>query len=215
MAPVDGHSGAAHSTGMDVGAQQVGTLYAKAILAAADSAGSTAPILAELDSVVQEVLDKHPDLERLLGSDMVSHDDKLGIVDRVFAGKVSPLLLNFFKVLSAHGRLGYVRAIQHIAREMYEQRQGRVRVIVETAHPLDGQAAVQITNQVREMIAAEPVLELKVNPDLIAGVILRVGDKVYDGSVASQLKQLRQRIIDRSVHEIQSGRNRFSHSEGN
>ena len=215
MPQVDGHSGAARSTGMDVGAQQVGTLYAKAILAAADSAGSTAQILSELDSVVQEVLDKHPDLERLLGSDMVSHDDKLGIIDRVFAGKLSPLLLNSFKVLSAHGRLGYVRAIHHTAREMYEQRQGRVRVIVETAHPLDGQSAVQITNQIREMIAAEPVLELKVNPDLIAGVILRVGDKVYDGSVASQLKELRQRIIDRSVHEIQSGRNRFSHSEGN
>ena len=45
--------------------------------------------------------------------------------------------------------------------------------------------------------------------------MVRVGDVVYDGSVASQLENLRQQMIDRSVHEIQSRRNRFSNSAGN
>ena len=52
-------------------------------------------------------------------------------------------------------------------------------------------------------------------PSLIGGVVLRVGDTVYDGSVARQLEQVREQMIDRSVHEIQSRRNRFGHSAGN
>ena len=215
MSQASANTGVEQPTVMDVGGQQVGTLYAKALLGATENAGNTAQVLGELEAVVKEVLDAFPNAEQLLGSTMVPHEDKVGILDRLFAGKVSPVLLNFLKVLSAHGRLSYVRSVARAARDMYDERLGRVRVFVETAHPLDGQSTLEITNQLRGMLSAEPVLELKVNPELIGGVILRVGDTVYDGSVATQLKQLRQKIIDRSVHEIQSGRNRFSHSEGN
>ena len=45
--------------------------------------------------------------------------------------------------------------------------------------------------------------------------MLRVGDTVYDGSVATQLAQMREQMINRSVHEIQSRRDRFRHPDGN
>ena len=59
------------------------------------------------------------------------------------------------------------------------------------------------------MLDGEPVLETLEDPELIGGVVLRVGDTVFDGSVARQLEQLREQMIDRSVHEIQSRRDRF------
>ena len=55
------------------------------------------------------------------------------------------------------------------------------------------------------------VLQKAVKPSRL----LRVGDTVYDGSLAAQLAQLRQQMIDRSIHEIQSGRDRFRHPAGN
>ena len=62
------------------------------------------------------------------------------------------------------------------------------------------------------MLGGEPIIQWVTDPDLIGGAVLRVGDTVYDGSVAGQLEQLRQQILERSVHEIQSRRDRFSNS---
>ena len=59
------------------------------------------------------------------------------------------------------------------------------------------------------MLGGEPLVEQVVDPTVIGGAVLRVGDVVYDGSVANQLQILRQQMIDRSVHEIQSRRDRF------
>ena len=65
------------------------------------------------------------------------------------------------------------------------------------------------------MFGGEPVLVPKIKPELIGGIVLRMGDAVYDGSVAARLADIRGRIINRSVHEIQSRRDRFSNPAGN
>ena len=67
----------------------------------------------------------------------------------------------------------------------------------------------------RNFLAASPSCDPTVDPALIGGIVLRVGDTVYDGSVARQLDQVREQMINRSVHEIQSRRDRFRHSGGN
>jgi F-type H+-transporting ATPase subunit delta len=68
---------------------------------------------------------------------------------------------------------------------------------------------------VRAKLGGEPVFRLRVDPALVAGAVVRIGDTVYDGSIANQLNVLRQQMMDRSAHEIQSRRDRFRHSAGN
>ncbi len=64
------------------------------------------------------------------------------------------------------------------------------------------------------MLEGEPVLDERVDPGVIGGIVVRIGDTVYDGSIANQLENLRQQIIDRSAHEIQSRRDRFRSPAG-
>ena len=64
------------------------------------------------------------------------------------------------------------------------------------------------------LLGQRPILETVVDPALIGGAVLRIGDTVYDGSVANQLQFIRQQMIDRSVHEIQSRRNSFRYPAG-
>ena len=92
---------------------------------------------------------------------------------------------------------------------------GLVRVEVTTATTLTDDLAAKIKEQLRGMLGGEPVLMTSIKPELIGGVVLRVGDAVYDGSVAARLADVRGRIINRSVHEIQSRRDSFSHPAGN
>lgn len=210
--PEDPHFAASNTgTDFDIGAMPVGVLYAKALLAAAEKAGQTESVLEELDGLV-EVATKLPKVEEIMRSGMIYVDKKLALVDKLFQGHMSTLLLNFVKVLVRHNRGGYLRSIQRAARDLYEQMRNQVRVVITTAAPLEPELAERIARGVRERLHKEPVLEQIINPNLIGGLMLRVGDTVFDGSVFTQLEQTRAKMIERSVHEIQSRRDRFSHT---
>ncbi|MEI8373042.1 MAG: ATP synthase F1 subunit delta [Planctomycetota bacterium] len=198
----------------DVGQEKVGEIYARALLGAAEKAGQTVAVLEELDAIVSEVFAQFPKLETVFGSLLVSHVEKTALLDNVFASQISRLLLNFLKVVSRHGRLDCLRAIRREARKLHEEMQGNVRVRVTTATAVDQQQIEQITATLGESLGQRLILETVVDPALIGGIVLRIGDTVYDGSVANQLQSIRQQMIDRSVHEIQSRRDRFRYPAG-
>ena len=204
------HARAAAQIEADVGVEQVADIYADALLGVAEKAGQTEAVLEEFDTLVGQVYERFPKLEAILGSALVAHEEKLEILDRVLGGKVSSEFLDFLKVVSRHGRLDILRAILRQARLRYERLRGRVRVCLTTATPLEQAQIQQLTENLRAMLGGEPLVEQVVDPTLIGGAVLRVGDVVYDGSIANQLQILRQEMIDRSVHEIQSRRDRFS-----
>jgi len=199
----------------EVGVEHIATVYAGALLGATEKAGQTADVLDQFDSLVADVLDGHPQLERIFASGMVSSEEKSQILDRVLGAQALPVFLRFLKVVSRHGRLGLVRAIHRQARVLYRKRLGQVDVEVTTAAPLDEAAAERLRAAVRRLVEGEPVLERRVEPELIGGMVVRVGDKIYDASVARQLESMRQQMIDRSAHEIQSRRDRFRYPAGN
>jgi F-type H+-transporting ATPase subunit delta len=193
----------------DVSVEHVAGVYAEAFLGAAGSAGLTESLLAELDSLLADVLDPFPQFDQMLASAFISHEEKVGILDRTLGDQASPLLLNFLKVVSRHGRLDCLRAIHRQAHELYDRMRGRVRVRVSTATSLPGELAASLAEQLRQLLGGEPIVEEVVDPGLIGGVVVRVGDTVYDGSIASQLENVRQRMIQRTAHEIQTRRDRF------
>jgi F-type H+-transporting ATPase subunit delta len=199
---------------IDVDALKIGAVYAKALLGAAEAAGQTEAVIGEFDSLVTDVLDRFPQLEAVLASAIISPADKDDVLDKTLGKQASPLLLNFLKVVAKHGRLGTLRAIRRSLHEQHDQMRGRVRVRVTTATPLDDDVANRIADLVRNVLKHEPVLESAVESDMIGGVVLRVGDMVYDASIATQLAHIREQMINRSVHEIQSRRDRFRNPEG-
>ena len=208
------HAQAARRLDADVGVEHIAEVYARALVGAADGAGVLDEAVAELERFVDDVLVAHPKLEAILGSELVSYEEKAGIIDRLVATRASVLMVHFLKVVGRHGRLGCLRAIRRQARRLLDQRRGRVRVELRSAAPLDTAAIARVTDQLRTALRREPVVVHRVDPKLIGGAVLRIGDTVYDGSVARQLQSMRQRIIDRSAHEIQSRRDRFRDPAG-
>ncbi len=198
----------------DVGQEKVGAIYAAALVAAAEHAGQTVAVLEELDAIVSEVFVQFPKLETVLASLLVSPEEKAAVLDRVFAAQISRLLLNFLKVVARHGRLDCLRAIRQQARKIYEVTQGQSRVRLSTAAAVDPQQIDEIAAALGVSLGQRPILETVVDPALIGGAVLRIGDTVYDGSVAHQLQSIRQQMIERSVHEIQSRRDRFRYPAG-
>ncbi len=199
----------------DVGVGHIAEVYAQAVLGAAEAAGQTQALVDEFDLLVTSLLDRQPKFEALIGSMMVSHEEIAGVLDRVLGGRVSPLLLNSLKVLSRHGRLNCLRQIHGRLHDLYDALQNRVKIRLTTAQPIGAELASRIRIALRAKLEGEPVLDLAVDPKLIGGAVLRLGDTVYDNSIANQLEILRQQMMDRSANEIQSRRNRFRYPAGN
>jgi F-type H+-transporting ATPase subunit delta len=199
----------------DVGVEHIANVYAKALLDTTEKAGQTAVIIEEFDAVVAGVLDRFPKLEAVLASMLVSPEEKSALVDRVLGGRVSAILLNFLQVVARHGRLDCLRAIHCQTHDLYDKLRNRILVRLVTATPLGPAAVEHIAESLRPRLGGEPVFRQETDPDLIGGAVLRIGDTVYDGSIANQLKNLRQQMIQRTAHEIQSRRDRFRYPAGN
>jgi F-type H+-transporting ATPase subunit delta len=199
----------------EIGVEHIAGVYAEALLGAAEGAGQTGAVLEEVDSLVADVLGPQPEFERILTSDVISHEERSGILDRVLGERASPLVMSFLKVLSRHGRMGCLRAIAAQAHAIHRQKLGEVAVQVTTAAPLGQAAAQRLREALQPLLGGTPVLHERVDPAVIGGLVVRVGDTIYDASVARQLETVRQQMIDRSAHEIQSRRDRFRPPAGN
>jgi F-type H+-transporting ATPase subunit delta len=101
------------------------------------------------------------------------------------------------------------------SRLRHEIRSGKQRVQVKSAQSLSEATLQNIRRQLAAVLPFEPILEIQTEPALLGGLVIRVGDTVYDGSLRSRIRQLRSRLRARSINEIQSGRDRFSYPTGN
>ncbi|MBN1910791.1 MAG: ATP synthase F1 subunit delta [Pirellulales bacterium] len=200
---------------VDVPREHVGDVYAEAFLGAAENVSASGALVDVFDSFVDDMLDPFPQFEEVLASRLISHEEKLGILDRVLGPRVPVLFLNFLKVVSRHDRLDCLRAIHRQAHVLYDKLRNRVPVELTTPVEIDDALAQRVADKLRELIGGEPVVSRRTDPDLIGGAVVRVGDTVYDGSIAASLEAARKQMIERSVHEIQSRRDRFRNPAGN
>jgi F-type H+-transporting ATPase subunit delta len=209
-----GNGAPLHPTVFDVGTQRVAKVYAEAIVRAAESRHEGDDFYQELEALVKHVFSADPRLEAFLSSGAISKHAKAEVIRSAFTGRASDLFLNALLVLNDHERLDLLRPIVAAYRELRDQRQGRIRVLVRSAVPLPDDQRAHLQEQLRETFHKEPLLETQVDGDLLGGMVVRVGDWLYDHSVRSQLETIRDQIIARSSHEIQSGRDRFSSGNG-
>jgi F-type H+-transporting ATPase subunit delta len=200
-------------TVFDSDRQHLGGVYAKALLGATEKQGSTDEALQQLGSFLDDVLEKLPSLSAVLTSPRVSHEEKVAILDKAFRSRMNPLLLNFLKVISRHGRMDCLRAIHAELLKQYSSLRGRIDVQVETAMPLDESLLAEMTQRLKETLQADVDLRTRVNPEIVGGVVIRVGDTVYDGSVSNQLRRFQDAAMVRTRHQLRTAIDRFAVSD--
>ena len=194
----------------DPGAVAVAQVYADSLLDVIP-AGQAGDVLAEYRAFVQDVLGGNPEFANLLTSGMLNRDAKVDLLNRVLKGRASDLFGNFLQVLARHERLDLLQTILDQAERGHEIRSGQQRVQVTSATPLTKEQLESIRDGLKAKVSFDPILENSVDANLLGGVRIRIGDTVYDSSLRTRLKHLRNQLRQRGIHEIQSGRDRFSH----
>jgi F-type H+-transporting ATPase subunit delta len=198
-----------HETVMDVTEEQVARVYAQAFMGVTAGAANPGDLVEELVSLVTDVIGSSPQLTQVLESTLVSHEQKEKLLDRIFGRRASTQVLNFLKVLSKHGRLSLLRSIARQVKKLHAQRSGLTDVELRVATDLDDRLRGEIEDQLRKLLKSEPVVNVVVDPALLAGIVIRVGDRVYDGSVHTRLEHARQAMIARATESIETRPDRF------
>ena len=193
-----------HETVMDVTVEQLARVYAQAYLGAADTSGQTDDLVEELEELVFDVLGAHPELERAFSSAFLSPDENEQMLGRVFQGRASSTLLNFLKVLCRHGRLDILRSVAREVHKLHGSQSGRSDVEVVVASELDEPLRAELTETLRKKLGTEPILDVRIDPTLLAGFVVRVGDTVYDSSVKTRLEKARLAIVGRAVERFET-----------
>ncbi|MBQ2622533.1 MAG: ATP synthase F1 subunit delta [Thermoguttaceae bacterium] len=184
----------AAETNPDVSADQIGQVYAQSFIGALDNNPElVGQAVEEFDSFLTAYFDANPKFEEILSSRLISTEDKIDIINRTVTGG-SPMFLNFLKVVAKHERMDCLRAMYRQMYLQYEKMIQRLPITITTAVEISDQEAEKIGQSLIAQIGGNPIIQRKVDPSLIGGVVVRVGDTVYDGSVATQLKKLRERI---------------------
>ncbi|RCS41238.1 ATP synthase F1 subunit delta [Bremerella cremea] len=196
----------------DLGRQRIGTVYAKALLGAADDAGQTAVVLEELQSLLDDVIAQREDLRHALAGSILTEEQRIDVLNKAFGDKMNPVLLTFLKVVNQHGRQDCLREIYEAAKKIDNERRGLIEVTATTAAPLPEELAASLTDRLKEKLGREIVLKTEVDPDLIGGLVLHVGDTVFDGSLANRLKQLRLKALEKTAQEAKASLERFTNS---
>jgi F-type H+-transporting ATPase subunit delta len=126
-------------------------------------------------------------------------------IDRIVKGKVSDLVHRFVMVIAAHGRAGRLADIADAFDGMLQARLGRVEVDMYT---VTGQAAPDVVatvkGGVKEAFGKEAVIHQYADPNMIGGVKLRIGDQLIDGSVETQLRNMRDAVAARGTGAMRS-----------
>jgi F-type H+-transporting ATPase subunit delta len=193
----------------DVSAWQLARVYAEALLNAAEAQSAAADVIAELNALLDDVTQRDPYLAAFFSSGVIGKEAREKALQGAFEGRAHPLLVNFLLVLNEHDRLMLIRPIRDQLRELDDLRHRRFRCQVRSAVPLPDDQRERLLGDLRKSFRLEPILDEQTDPAVLGGMILRVGDWVFDGSVRTRIHNLREQLREMSSHEIQSGRDRF------
>jgi F-type H+-transporting ATPase subunit delta len=171
--------------------------YARALLDVAINESDPERAEQELAAFV-EVVDQHPDLQRVLANPVVSAADKKAVIQKVVDRlELKTPAAKVLLLLAARGRLPLLADLLDVYRERLMEHRRVVRAEVTTAAPLSPQRQGELQQRLASLAGRAVTMTTRVDPSIIGGVIARIGSTVYDGSVVAQLTKVRNRLSER------------------
>jgi len=173
----------------------LGRRYAKALLELAREQGELDPVLRDVGSLAA-AWKASRDLREIVRNPVVPRPALKAAVDAVMDKLgCSTLVRNTVDLLADKGRLAHLEEVLHALEELAEAEKGRVRVEVISARPLNDAYYARLIEKLKRVTDREVVLVKKQDPSLIGGVVTRIGDQVFDGSLSNRLNELRETLL--------------------
>lgn len=184
---------------------EIAAPYATALFALAREAGQADEVRGELEELARLSTETDPALAAFFSSRALNDDYRAAILEKTFRGKLSDLTLNTLQVMNAHSRTDILPALlrQYVLRQ--EEAAGQVEAVAISAAELDEPQRQAVAAVAAQVSGKKPLIEYQVDPTLVGGLILQIGDLRYDNSVRRQLAEAHERLKRRSERGLEVG----------
>lgn len=171
-------------------------IYARSLFELAADAGGDEKVTEIADEIEQicDLVSSNQELEKFFSSPIIDSANRNRALSAIFSNKITDLTLRFLLVLNNKGRLNHLQQIAVAYDQLVQDAMGRVEVDIFTPTPIDADSINTIKVKVQKMLGREPVLHPYVDPTMLGGVKLRIGDQLIDGSVQTKLRRLSESI---------------------
>jgi F-type H+-transporting ATPase subunit delta len=173
--------------------ESIGRRYARAVFELALERGESLDTwLSDLRAIETALSD--PAIMAVLAGPQLPFEQKRALVERALAG-VDELRRNLVYMLIEAGRIEAFGAIVRELQRLVNEHNGIAEATVTTAVPLSDGEAARIAERVGRLLGKQVILERRVDPAIIGGIVVRVGDTLINGSVAGRLAALREQLV--------------------
>jgi F-type H+-transporting ATPase subunit delta len=173
--------------------------YATALFNAAVKAGIGDQVAEQLQGLAAS-LQNVKSLRAYYDDPQISTEAKIGLLDKVFKGRIAPMLLSMLHLLVRRDRTHYLREILDYYHLIHEQAAGIEPAIVVTAHELGFQDKLRLKTALERFSKKKLDIDFSVDRELIGGLIFRYKDTLIDTSISSGLESLRRRLSSVQVN---------------
>ncbi len=177
-----------------VAGNDVSRTYAGALLEIAQQK-NILPAIEEEMGFLANLVKEDRELMLFLNAPGVSKDSKKELVDKVLAGKLSDVAINFFKVLIDNNRQSLIRDVYQSLVDEIDVINNRQRVKITTSAKLGTDMVQKIKDALAEKFKKVIILDEVIDPKIIGGVVIKVGDLIIDGSLAKDLRNIREKLL--------------------
>lgn len=171
--------------------------FVGALLDVAEKKGVQERIENDLE-LVCGVIAEHTVLKKLFFHPCVTRDEKNAVIKSLFGDSISGIMKNFLNVLLDRRREDVLWIIPEILEQTVNEKNGVSKVVVQTAIPITGERLSGLKQQLDKIVGRKVAVEVVNDPGILGGMIMRIGNKIIDGSVAGRLKNLKTRLL--AVH---------------
>jgi F-type H+-transporting ATPase subunit delta len=170
--------------------------YARALFELGSQKGASDALGRELDALA-ETYAGSPELRQTLENPVFKLSERRALLEKLLPQLApTPQTRTFALLLLERGRIALLPAIARAYREMVDAALGRVRATVISARPLDASTAAAVQRALEKRTGKKVLISTSVDPDLIGGIVARVGDLVFDGSLRTRLDTLKARVLN-------------------
>lgn len=174
--------------------QAVARRYARALFDLAQEKGLVDQVDREFGMVVSMIASNRR-LEAVMDDVLIAPEVKRDLVEKLFTGKLSPLVMNFLLVVIRKRREAYFPLMYRSFLDLANEARGIVEVEVRSAVELSDELKQNLELKLVSHLGKRVKFQTQVAPDLIGGLVVRVGDELMDGSVKTRLQRMRDRLI--------------------
>lgn len=173
--------------------EAIGAVYAQALVNEAQKQ-NVLPEIGEDVTGIGELLRTNREFLAFTQALTIGEEERLASLEKIFGGRVHPLMLNVLKSMARRDRLMFLRGFVEAFDDIIKKMSGHVEAELTSATELKPEVIGRVSEAVGRSLGKKVDVQVKVNPKLIGGVMLRIGDTLMDSSVATQLNKLEEQL---------------------